>query len=202
MFRILSIAPEMIASSIVLIPAVLTLGKTLIHNVGRTACYTAFALYLAAVYVLTGLPSVFYIHLDATFDFVPFLGMAANAGNNILNVLLFVPLGFFLPILAQKYRAVKRIVLFGLATTAVVEFLQLFTYRATDINDIITNVGGTAIGYFLARGLMAACPKLVRLAAEENDCELYAVCGIVFAVMFFVQPFLSALFWGMGTAGI
>lgn len=200
MFRILSIGAEMMASSIVLIPAMLTLGKTLIHNAGRTVCYTIFALYLAAVYALTGLPSVFYIRLDFSFDFVPFLGMATNVGNNILNVLLFVPLGLLLPILARKYRAMKQTILFGFAVTALVEFLQIFTYRVTDINDIITNVGGTIIGYFIAKRLLAVCPQLAQIASGERVYELYAVCGIVFAIMFFVQPFLSALFWDMGSA--
>lgn len=197
MFRILSLGTEIIAASIVLIPLMLVLGKTLIHNAGRTICYTVFALYLAAVYVMTGLPSAFYIRLDLSCDFVPFVGMASNIEANLLNVLLFVPLGLMLPILASKYRSLKRTVLFGLAMTTLIEFLQIFTYRATDINDIITNVCGTMIGYFIAKWLLAACPQLARIASGasgERNRELYIVCGIVFVVMFFVQPIISALF--------
>lgn len=205
MFRILSLGTEIITASIVLIPVMLVLGKTLIHNAGRTVCYMIFALYLAAVYALTGLPSVFYVRLDLSFDFVPFLGMATNVENNILNVLLFVPLGMLLPVLAQKYRAMKQTVLFGFAVTVLVEFLQIFTYRVTDINDIITNACGTMIGYFITKWLLAACPQLARIASGssgKSNRELYVVCGIVFVVMFFVQPIISALFWEMGLAGV
>lgn len=205
MFRILSVGTEMIAASIILVPAMLVLGKTLIYNTGRTACYMAFALYLAAMYLLTGLPSAFYIRLNPSCDFVPFVGMASNVEANFLNVLLFVPLGLMLPILAQKYRSLKRTVFFGFATTALIELLQVFTYRATDINDIITNVCGTMTGYFIAKWLLAARPPLARIASGplgESNRELYVVCGIVFIVMFFVQPIISALFWEMGLAEV
>lgn len=198
MFRVLLAFAEILSSSIVLIPILLVLGKVLIRNTGRTATYAVFALYLVAVYSLVGLPTVLYIRWDVSLDLVPFTGMSYNMENTLLNVLLFVPLGMFLPILADKYRSLGRTVLFGFAATTLIECLQLFTYRATDINDIITNVAGTIIGYVIARILMKLCPGLDGIAQKEKGYELYLVCGVVFAVMFLIHPFISQFFWTLG----
>lgn len=66
----------------------------------------------------------------------------------ILNVFCFIPLGFLCPVLSKVYEQWKKILLLGLGLSLVIEMSQLFTlYRATDINDLIANVLGTALGY-------------------------------------------------------
>lgn len=66
----------------------------------------------------------------------------------ILNILCFIPLGFFCPLLSKLYKQVKKVLLIGFGLSFVIEISQLFTlYRATDINDLIANTLGTLIGY-------------------------------------------------------
>lgn len=73
----------------------------------------------------------------------------------ILNVLLFIPLGFFCPIISKSYEQVKNVLLIGAGFSLVIEISQLFTlHRATDINDIISNTLGVIIGYLCFKFIM------------------------------------------------
>lgn len=70
----------------------------------------------------------------------------------ILNIFLFIPLGFLCPLISKSYQCVKNTLLIGCGLSFSIEIVQLFTlYRATDINDLITNIIGTLIGYFCFR---------------------------------------------------
>jgi Na+-driven multidrug efflux pump len=79
-------------------------------------------------------------------------------------------------------------VLFGFFTSLLIESLQIFTYRATDINDLITNAFGTFLGWILARITLKLVPGWI---PGNRIREVYVVCLFAFGVMFFVQPFLA-----------
>ena len=67
----------------------------------------------------------------------------------IENVIFFVPMGFFLPLVWRKASFAKT-VLIGFACTAFIELVvQPFIYRDPTIDDIICNTLGTVIGYLL-----------------------------------------------------
>lgn len=67
----------------------------------------------------------------------------------IFNIFLFIPLGFLCPVISKSYQRVKNAFFIGCGLSLSIEIVQLFTlYRATDIDDLITNVVGTLIGYF------------------------------------------------------
>ena len=83
----------------------------------------------------------------------------------------------------------------GLITTFLIEISQIFTFRTTDINDIITNTAGTIIGYFVAHKITDSFTKRVLLNAKTSD--FYVICGSVGVIMFLFQPFVSALLWEM-----
>ena len=67
--------------------------------------------------------------------------------DTILNVVLFLPLGFFLPLLYQKYNSISNVALTGFFSLFV-EIMQMFGRGATDINDLMTNTIGSCLGYF------------------------------------------------------
>lgn len=70
----------------------------------------------------------------------------------ILNIFLFIPFGFLCPLISKRYQSVKNTLLIGFGLSLTIEIVQLFTlYRATDIDDLITNIIGTLIGYFCFR---------------------------------------------------
>ena len=60
---------------------------------------------------------------------------------------------------------------------------QLFTGRATDIDDIITNSIGTLIGYFTVRFVTENFTKRTLSDSKIND--FYLICGSVGVIMFF-----------------
>ena len=65
------------------------------------------------------------------------------------NVIMFIPLGFFLPKLWQKQRKFRHTLLTTAGIIILVELTQMFTLLGTcDIDDLILNVTGAAIGYY------------------------------------------------------
>ncbi len=69
---------------------------------------------------------------------------------NILgNVLLFVPVGFLLPITNKRFNCFKNVVLFGFAFSLFIEIVQFFTGRSADIDDCIMNIFGAILGYLI-----------------------------------------------------
>ena len=92
----------------------------------------------------------------------------------------------------QKY---KSVALAGIVATSFIEISQLFTGRATDIDDIITNSIGTLIGYFIVRFVTKNFTKRTLSDSKIND--FYLICGSVGVIMFFLQPFVSTWLWGI-----
>jgi len=79
--------------------------------------------------------------------------------TSLLNILLLIPFGFGLPFITN-FR-MKKIVVIGALFSIVIEFLQLITgfmakitFRIADINDVIFNTVGVAIGYILFVGFV------------------------------------------------
>ena len=66
------------------------------------------------------------------------------------NVIMFIPLGFLLPRVFPKLTSLPRVLLSTAGIIAAVEVLQLFTLVGScDIDDLILNVLGAALGYWL-----------------------------------------------------
>ncbi|WP_234360312.1 VanZ family protein [Streptomyces sp. DSM 15324] len=67
------------------------------------------------------------------------------------NVLLGVPFGILVPVLAPKARGMLRVLVLTASVMLLVEFAQgaLITGRAFDIDDVILNTTGALVGYLL-----------------------------------------------------
>lgn len=192
MHRVFVMCLEAGIAAIVLVPLFLILNKRYFHNLNRTIGYLLFALYLAAMDAVVALPSVNYIRFEPNINLVPFAYMFSDYKNSFLNVLLFMPLGFLLPILWTSFRKFHWTLLFGFCTSLLIEVLQLFTFRATDINDLMTNTLGTLLGWCIARLVLRFVPSI---HPEQCPRDTVLVCGAAAAVSFFVQPFLAELVW-------
>jgi glycopeptide antibiotics resistance protein len=79
--------------------------------------------------------------------------------TSLLNILLMIPFGFSMPFITN-YR-MKKIVLIGVLFSIGIEFMQLITgliakitFRVADVNDVIFNTVGVAIGYLLFIGFV------------------------------------------------
>ena len=189
MYRIYSTGIETAAASAILIPILFLYQIFIFHNIKKTAAYILFSLYLAAICFLVGFPNIAGMRIVLSHNFIPLRGMLTDITNSYLNVLLFIPLGIFVPCLWPEYRSMMKTVGLGLMTSLGIEILQIFTFRATDIHDVITNVAGTMIGYLIGRLIIKRFPQLNWLGCKKR--ELYLLYATVVVVMFFSQPFIQ-----------
>lgn len=140
------------------------------QTAGRIAASFAFCFYLTGILTMTG------VCLKGSFSprivYVPFVDMIRGPVDTILNVLLFVPLGFFLPMLYGRFDRVGKIALAGFLVSLSVEIAQMFGSGATDINDLITNTIGACLGYGVYRLLIKAIPKswVKQIQAKGSQC--------------------------------
>ena len=68
--------------------------------------------------------------------------------NIILNILLFVPLGFLLPMYSKKLKKIYKVVSIGFLITVLIETMQYITKIGIfEIDDIFNNTIGVLIGY-------------------------------------------------------
>lgn len=66
----------------------------------------------------------------------------------MFNLLLFVPMGYFIPLLFRKCRSFIKVLLLGILISVVVEVIQyVFAGRLADIDDILTNTVGCLTGF-------------------------------------------------------
>lgn len=187
---LLSIGISVISASVFLIPSLLVIDRIRIRSLQRTVLYYVMTVYLCVVYCLVGLPTIDYIRWDPGVSWIPLVGIVKDVRSNALNVLLFMPLGVLLPLLWRKYRAFGNTVIFGFLLSLGIEISQLFTFRATDVNDLITNTLGTILGYFVWKTLFG---KLSAGSDTSRD-DAPLLLGLSSAVMFFAEPFVHGLF--------
>lgn len=80
-------------------------------------------------------------------NLVPF--SSSGATTYILNIIMFMPLGFLLPFIWSKFRNLSKVFCVGLCFSLAIEFCQLFNHRATDIDDLMMNSLGAVLGYLI-----------------------------------------------------
>lgn len=96
--------------------------------------------------------------MERTISIIPFKSLLDMINNNISvtrilenilgNIAIFIPFGLLLPIV-QKDKS-KKIILYGLITSALIEIIQyVFALGSSDIDDLTLNTLGTIIGYLL-----------------------------------------------------
>ena len=150
-------------------------------------------LYLNAMYIVIGVPGVQYICWDPTLNLIPFQDFSArNMQGMVLNAIMFAPLGFLLPAYFERYRHWGRTLAAGFLTSLTVELIQLFTFRATDVDDLIMNTLGTLVGFLLAKLVLRRRTAVYR--GKKDWLELVIVNGIVLLVIVFIRyPLMEAM---------
>ena len=191
MYRIFLTMVDVVPAAVVLIPLFLIFHFMIFRrNTGKTILYCMFCLYLSAVFSLVGIPNVTYIRPELNLNLIPLVCIPFDLKNSLLNVLLFLPLGFFLPLLWERFRKLGSTACFGFGLSLTIELLQMLTYRMTDVNDLFTNTFGAVAGFWLALPLVKRCR-----AMEDGKRTACLLCLLSFGVMFFIHPILSPLIW-------
>jgi glycopeptide antibiotics resistance protein len=153
-----------------------------------------FCYYLFGILTVTGIGYTSKIRFRPNISLIPFLGMITGPVDTMLNIILFVPLGIFLPLLYKKYHRIKPVALTGFLFSLSVEIVQMFGWGSTDINDLITNTAGVCLGYLIYYLLFNVMPDNLRkqfYADRVNaPVEVLLFAIFTFISMVTVQPWV------------
>ena len=159
-----------------------------VQSLLHTVAVFVFGYYLFGLLTVTGIGFTCTMNFHPNISWTPFIGMITGPIDTILNVILFVPLGFFLPLLYKKYHNIKAIALTGLLLSLAVEFVQMFDWGSSDINDLMTNTAGACVGfwiYFLLSKILPANLKKQFQSRKVNamvEVFFFAICTFVIMV--------------------
>ena len=136
----------------------------------RAATEAALAGYLVALvcvvmFPLRSMDAVDATYISAFINLVPFhtiieivRGFQGQVVRQLVgNVVMFVPLGFLLPLVSVRCRRLLVTAVVALVVSVGIEFIQLamlFTLvsrRSVDIDDVVLNVAGAVLGYLAWR---------------------------------------------------
>ena len=114
----------------------------------------------AALLAILGLPSIVDFHPEhwrKELILIPFVSMIKNPMGNLRTIFSFLPFGFLWPLVWKS--TARQTIIAGCWYSLAIEFLQLFNWRTTSINDWILNVVGTMLGYLLLHLLQTHLKK-------------------------------------------
>ena len=155
----------------------------------------ALALYLAAVYNVAGAPELPYLYPRLNINLIPLWditnGVSAYLINSGLNILLFIPLGFILPLLWKEFRSWKAMGITGFLVSLGIELAQLLNYRISDVDDLIMNTLGALLGYAMLTLLSRRKKTLLIQEAADGRKMFLAILGVVILVMFALRPYIT-----------
>lgn len=86
--------------------------------------------------------------------------------NFIGNIVMFMPIGFCLPVL-WKIKG-RYVILTGFLISLFIELSQLFLSRGTDVDDLILNTLGTAAGLLIYKLLQGIIGSKFRIVKEKR----------------------------------
>ena len=112
-----------------------------------------FLYYVYLVLETTGIGTIWKIglypgmKLQEEINLIPFRdGISLSM---ILNVVMFMPLGFLLPLLWKEYQSLVRTAIIGFCFSCGIEFCQLFNRRVSDVDDLLMNTLGAILGWLI-----------------------------------------------------
>ncbi len=117
-----------------------------------------FIIYLSALYwiLLLKLGVRFSYMEERRISLIPFSGPSILTGENILNVLIFIPLGIYAGIFFGNWRFSKKLICVFLLSLLVESLQYILRVGAFDITDLITNTLGGISGLMVFKGLKEA----------------------------------------------
>ncbi|MDR2531335.1 MAG: VanZ family protein [Oscillospiraceae bacterium] len=138
----------------------------------------------------TEIPNIRSIEMIVNIKLTPFT--IASITEYLLNILLFIPFGFIAPLLWKKYQNAFFAFLLGLFFSLFIEISQIFNHRVTDIDDLITNIIGSFIGYLIFMLIRLIIPKTTAIFNDYNalkTSKMLVYFVIIVLTSFFIKPF-------------
>lgn len=120
-----------------------------------------FSLYVHCVFHVTGAGTLYealdwkFRYLAERVNLIPF-SRDIDAFGYAMNVVMFLPFGFLVPLLWKKATRPGVLALSGMGFSLLIELSQLLSIRGTDVDDLIMNTLGACLGYLVYR-IWARC---------------------------------------------
>lgn len=121
--------------------------------------------------------------------------------NIILNILMFVPFGFLLPLVFKRLRKFWKTYLCSFAFTLAIELIQLiFNLGIFEVDDIFDNLLGAMIGYGLFSIVYSVYRKMKKRSVKALPVILHQL-PLIFAVVMFSVIFITYANQELGNLG-
>ncbi len=166
----------------------------------------ALEIMISIIFMLTGITfmsgfstqimwsKVSYIPLHSITEMIRVMGFTRYVIVNIFgNILMFMPIGFLIPLAFPKQRHLWSMALWGLITSLLIEFTQLFIIRGTDIDDVILNTLGAILGYVVFRVFYLCFKKRIK---ESDKCLPKSALGRMTPLICIMIPYLCGVLIG------
>ncbi|MBK5486547.1 VanZ family protein [Bacillus sp. TH17] len=142
-------------------------------SIGHFLWVYVFLFYLSLVYGVTQIATVWDISRYETWIRVNQINLTlfdtAGSTTYLLNILLFMPLGFLLPTIWPQFRKMTNTVCAGFFFSLAIELNQLLNNRITDIDDLFTNTLGAIVGYVIYRVLFKMFKMICKRKGKKLD---------------------------------
>ena len=148
-----------------------------------------FLLYIYLTFSVAGIGSIWDIgHYDTIIrleeiNLLPF--QSEGIMTYVLNIIMFLPLGFLIPLIWKRYRNPLKIFMIGFGFSLSIELCQLFNRRNTDIDDLMMNTLGAVIGYFIWK-----LTKRLFKNIKHKNISIYKLEPIVYLTLAVLGEFL------------
>lgn len=183
--------------ALVLVWIVLALCRC--RSVGRYILMSLFTVYVCEVFNLVGIPGLGYFHWEPNVQLIPFSDEHTRRYliQLALNAALFAPFGILVPMIWREFRSWGATTGAGFLTSLLIEGIQLFAFRATDVDDLIMNTLGTFAGYLLAWIFLHGFWKRSQFGKPSRGPGLALTILICLAVMVVIRMPVSTWIYSM-----
>lgn len=152
------------------------------------ALFVVYAMALFWIIVLKLNIRFTYMSQKRSMNLVPFnepliLNGRPDMGEQILNILIFIPLGIYTTILIKKWGILKSILSFSLVSFTLENIQYLLSIGAFDITDIITNTTGGTLGLLFQKILIKIFGNELKAQKLINALALFftfTILGLLF----------------------
>ena len=128
------------------------------NNIADRLTTGLFVIYLMALcWILLFKLGVHFSYMGKrSVNLIPFNGAFVLKSENILNVVVFVPLGIYAGILFEKWIFGKKLLLFFFLSSIIEGLQYILRIGAFDVTDLITNTFGGIIGLMIVETIQKA----------------------------------------------
>ncbi|MEG0470958.1 MAG: VanZ family protein [Solibacillus sp.] len=102
--------------------------------------------YMRSNFTLFQTIHLYYDQLSGPIAMIAFYNLAGN-------IILFIPFGFFIPLLFKRFRGWVKMHIVAFSIPLFIEFTQHYIGRSIDVDDVLLNAIAIIMGFALYKGL-------------------------------------------------